>query len=713
MTRMLARLRPHWAPLLHLPILGALAYLAWVVLSRDSQSLLVAGSMLTAGVRATASALILGAAGRQPERRARLSWRYVGVGVALWALSAGVGGLTRLFLTDGPALPSMFDLLALAGSLAILTGMASYRHPERFGRVRELLEVTILMLAVSSLTWLVLLRTALSVQLADPIQLLWSGVAPALDLVTAGLVTRHLLRAESSYEANTMGLFVLGSLISALADLGNGYQRLQALTLAGGLVEIGWIAAGLLLLEVGRRLSMVGREISSATPRLAVRLEALLPIGFTYTVVGSALLDWWTTGKPDWLVIGASAVLSLLLMARQGLIAGQIEMRQYLALVNASADLSFVCDADGVVLLANPAFAKAVEHDPAQLVGTNLKSYFSGERFAANLDAALSSGWSGEAQLMGGQVPIYLSLRPVRDERRTRPLLAGAGIDLRSIKRRESELESALVEVAAARGELEQLNSALEFKVEERTAELAETIADLARVNDELKELDRMKTEFVALVSHELRTPLTNIRSGLELVLDRNPKLKPNIEESLSLVHRETKRLSALVETIMDLSALESGRFPLQIQPIELEAMASEVVAQFPNLSRLRISFADELPPVTADPNGLRSVLYHLLDNACKYAPEGELTLEAKVENGTVQISLTDNGPGIPEGERERIFEMFHRLDSRDSREVYGHGLGLPMAKRLVEAMGGDIEVDATRAQGARFTVRLPRAEAG
>ncbi len=713
MTRMLARLRTHWAPSLYIPVAGSLAYLAWAAFADGSQLLLVVGSGLTAALRATASALILQAAGRQPERRVRRSWRYVGVGLALWAASAGVGGLTRVFRIDGPALPSMFDLLLLAGSLAILSGMASYRHPERFGRVRELLEVTILVVAVSSLTWLVLLRTALNVQLADPIQVLWSGVAPALDLVTAGLVVRHLLRAESSYEATTMGLFVLGSLISVVADLGNGYRRLQALSLAGGTVELGWIIVGLLLIEVGRRSLANRAEAPAAVPRLAARLEALLPIGLTYTVVGSTLVDWWTTGKPDWLVIGASALLSLLLMARQGLIAGQIEMRQYAALVNASADLSFVCDADGVVLLANPAFANAVAQEPEQLVGTNLKSYFSGEQFAANLDSALRSGWSGEAQLMGGLVPIYLSLRPVRDERRTRPLLAGAGIDLRSIKRRESELESALVEVAAARGELEQLNSALEFKVEERTAELAETIADLARVNDELKELDRMKTEFVALVSHELRTPLTNIRSGLELVLDRNPKLRPNIEESLSLVHRETKRLSALVETIMDLSALESGRFPLQIQPVELEAMASEVIAQFPSLDRLRLSFADKLPPVTADPNGLKSVLYHLLDNACKYAPEGELTLEATAENGTVQISLTDNGPGIPEGERERIFEMFHRLDSRDSREVYGHGLGLPMAKRLIEAMGGDIEVEATREHGARFTVRLPRAEAG
>lgn len=220
-----------------------------------------------------------------------------------------------------------------------------------------------------------------------------------------------------------------------------------------------------------------------------------------------------------------------------------------------------------------------------------------------------------------------------------------------------------------------------------------------------------MKTEFVALVSHELRSPLTNIRSGLELVLRRGPGLGTDVEESLGLVHRETRRLSALIETIMDLSALEAGRFPLDPRPLEVAATAREVIEQFPNLTQLTVRLSDDLPRIAADEDGLKSALYHLLDNASKYAPEGALILEAEADNGAVEISLTDSGPGIPEDERERIFEMFHRLDSRDAREVYGHGLGLPMVKRLIEAMGGAIHVESTSGHGARFVIRLPQAE--
>lgn len=709
MIQMVSRLRARFDPAVHLPAIGLLGYLVWVLIGGGSTPLEFAGSLGAAAIRAAAAWLFFAAVGSAPAQRPRRSWRYIGVGIGLWAAAAALTGLLRAASGTAPPLPSLPDLLTLAGSLAILTGVVNYRHPERFGRLREVLEVAILVLAVSALTWLVLLRTALMVELADPIRTLWSGVMPALDLVAAGLVARDLLRAESKREATTMGLFVAAALVSALADLGDGYRRLQGPALSSGSVEAAWMLAGLLFVLTAR---WAARESTghAAPPRLAARLEALLPIALTYLVVGSALVDWWSTGRPDWFVIGSSGVLSLLLMARQGLIAGQIEMRQYAALVNASADLSFVCDADGVILLANPAFASAVGETPQRLIGTNLKSYFTDEQFEPNLEDALQHGWSGEARLMSGRVPLYLSLRPVRDERRTRPLLAGAGLDLRAVKQRENELEAALAEVASARGELERLNSDLEFKVEERTAKLAETVADLARVNEELKELDRMKTEFVALVSHELRSPLTNIRSGLEVVLDRNPKLQENVEESLSLVHRETKRLSGLVETIMDLSALEAGRFPLHPQPLELDAMTKEVVAQFPSLNRLKLSFAEELPQVNADPEGLKSVLYHLLDNACKYAPEGELILEAEPENGSVLISLTDSGPGIPESERERVFEMFHRLDSRDAREVYGHGLGLPMAKRLIEAMGGEIRVDAAEQRGARFVIRLPRA---
>ena len=178
------------------------------------------------------------------------------------------------------------------------------------------------------------------------------------------------------------------------------------------------------------------------------------------------------------------------------------------------------------------------------------------------------------------------------------------------------------------------------------------------------------------------------------------------------VVQEEIERLGALVEAILDISALEAGRFPIHLQPVELKRIASDVISQMPEIDRIHTDLPANLPLLMADERGLKSVLHHLLDNATKYAPDGDLILNAEAENGFVNVSLSDWGPGIPFEERERVFEMFHRLDSSDSREVYGHGLGLPMARRLLEAMGGGIRAEPNEHNGARIVFWLPEAAA-
>ena len=279
----------------------------------------------------------------------------------------------------------------------------------------------------------------------------------------------------------------------------------------------------------------------------------------------------------------------------------------------------------------------------------------------------------------------------------------------RELRQYALELETALSEVAEARGALERFNLRLEQKVGARTAALEKTVVDLERLNEELKELDQLKSEFVALVSHELRAPLTNIRTGIELILDQEPATGT---DRLRIVQGEIERLGALVEAILDYSALDAGRFPLHSQALELGPLTGEIAAQMTDPDRLEIDIPEPLPLLMADERGLKSVLHHLLDNAAKYAPEGELLLQAEAGNGMIRVSLTDSGPGIPADEQDRVFDMFHRLDNRDAREVYGHGLGLPMARKLLEAMGGGIRAEPGENGGSRFVFWLPQAEA-
>ena len=719
---MRSRLRLVWQPGLHLSLLTVIAYLVWLMAAPPSLPRSVAGLLGGLAARSAAAMALLTAAGRLGSPAPQQAWRTFGVGATLWAVGAGVAMTMRLASAGRLPLPSLADWMVLAGSLAALTGIALYRQrmPERFSRVREVLDTAILVLAVAALAWLIFIRSALGVGLGGAIPVVWAALSPAIDLVLVGLLVRLLLRSEHDQEATVFVRLALGALILTASDLGDGYRRLLGDSSTGGLIEAGWMAAGLLMAFAAQRLGIqraAKRERRPALLRFGTRIEALMPIGLTYAVVGTLIIDWSLSKRVDWFMVAAAAALCLLLMARQGVIIGQVEMRQYAALVNSSADLSFICDEAGKILLSNPALHQGVGWREASLGEARLGDVLVGHQSTeAILGEGLKGGWSGEVALRrhgpeGPLFPAYLSLRPIQDERRSEPLLAGTAHDLTLVKRRESDLERALAEVATARKDLEQLNTALEQKVEARTQQLEATVADLARLNQELQELDRLKSEFVSLVSHELRAPLTNIRSGIEFILERQLTLGSSTETSLRLVQQESERLTALVEMILDLSALEAGRFPLEFRPISLAEVAQEVVAQFPNLGRLRAEFPPDLPRIRADEGGLKSILYHLLDNAIKYAPEGELQLKAAVANGSIQVSLSDSGPGIPPEERERIFDMFHRLDSRDEREVYGHGLGLPMARRLAEAMGGGIRVERGQNAGARFVFWLPQAD--
>jgi signal transduction histidine kinase len=136
-------------------------------------------------------------------------------------------------------------------------------------------------------------------------------------------------------------------------------------------------------------------------------------------------------------------------------------------------------------------------------------------------------------------------------------------------------------------------------------------------------------------------------------------------------------------------------------------------MARFPDhtvKSRVKKEIEENLILVLADERALDSVFFHLLDNAAKYAPTGDITIEARGEAERVVVTVSDLGPGISAGQYEQVFEMFHRLDTSDAREIYGHGLGLPMVSRLLEAMGGGIRVDEKATVGMRLEFWLPAA---
>jgi signal transduction histidine kinase len=284
-----------------------------------------------------------------------------------------------------------------------------------------------------------------------------------------------------------------------------------------------------------------------------------------------------------------------------------------------------------------------------------------------------------------------------------------------------------VAEYQATANALADVNRDLETTVVDRTRHLqaaSEQLqianADLERANRELRQLDRMKSEFVSLVSHQLRAPLTNINGALELVAQDATALPPSSQRTLQILGEESRRLSRLIQTILDVSRLEAGRLELHLGPVALEPLlartASSTLDAEPRRAWLLEATAG-LPPAWADELLLEEAVRNLIENAARYWPSEEpIELTASHVGDSLEVSVTDHGPGVPPEEQEHIFESFHRVGEVETA-VPGYGLGLYFAKRLIGAQHGTIGVESPLgpdgARGSRFWFQVPIARGG
>jgi Na+/proline symporter/signal transduction histidine kinase len=252
-------------------------------------------------------------------------------------------------------------------------------------------------------------------------------------------------------------------------------------------------------------------------------------------------------------------------------------------------------------------------------------------------------------------------------------------------------------------------------ELERKSAELEAATAELRAANDRLRELDRMKDDFVSTVTHELRTPLTSIRAFSEILLD-NPDLDTAARQRyLEIVVAETARLTRLINQVLDLAKIESGTAEWRIGEVDLAALVRDAAAEAAQLftgkgARLDVRVPPTVPPVAADTDRVMQVLLNLLANAATYCDprQGEARVEVQVDNGTARVDVHDNGPGIAADEQRVIFERFRQGDRATGSRPAGTGLGLPISREIVERMGGRLWVSSAPGQGATFSFTLP-----
>jgi PAS domain S-box-containing protein len=229
------------------------------------------------------------------------------------------------------------------------------------------------------------------------------------------------------------------------------------------------------------------------------------------------------------------------------------------------------------------------------------------------------------------------------------------------------------------------------------------------------KRNERLKDEFVATVSHELRTPMTSISGSLGLLVGGAAGPMPDpAKRLLTIAHSNSQRLVRLINDILDVEKIESGKVAFALQPVELRALAEQAIEANKGFAEsfgitVRLDPASATAVVRVDPDRLTQVIINLLSNAVKFSPRGEEVVVLVENHGTkAQLLVRDHGPGVPDNYKTRIFEKFVQVDATDARQKGGTGLGLSIVKQIMLRLGGEVGLDSEQGKGSVFHIELP-----
>jgi hypothetical protein len=393
------------------------------------------------------------------------------------------------------------------------------------------------------------------------------------------------------------------------------------------------------------------------------------------------------------------------LRARNQQLADQArDVAQLAAIVEASDDAITRTSSDGTVVTWNPGAERLFGWRADEIVGRKLAVVVPPDRLdeLSSVARKINAGEGVEdhetraLRKDGTEVDVSLTASPILDDAGVASGAAVISRDITHLKQQQGQLEATLAKERVARADAEAAQEAL------------------AEQNERLRELDRLKDEFIALVSHELRTPLTSIHGYLELVLDGGAgELGPEQQRFLSVVERNTTRLMQLVGDLLFMAQVEAGKLALDLEEVDLrEVLAECLEAAKPVADDKQIDLVADLaetPSMLGDRSRLAQVLDNLISNALKFTPaSGRVSVRVSRTGRDAVVEVADTGVGIRAEEQDRLFERFFRSSNATEQAIPGTGLGLTIAKAIVERHEGSIEIESVEGKGTTVRVRIP-----
>ncbi|MFP4655626.1 MAG: PAS domain S-box protein [Methanohalobium sp.] len=363
--------------------------------------------------------------------------------------------------------------------------------------------------------------------------------------------------------------------------------------------------------------------------------------------------------------------------------------KKFRSLFENANDAIFIHDFGGNILEVNQVASQRLgytKYELVQMKSMDLISPFYEDKVQNRLKTIQEEGHgifeTVQITKSGSKIPIELSSRMIEYE--GKPAILALARDITERKRAEKKLN--------------------------------EYATELARANEELKSLDRMKDEFLSNVSHELKTPLTSIKGYSNIIYEETlGELNDKQKKTMGIILRNTERLRRLVDSLIYMSMAQADAIKYSFEPVQIAEIADNAIEDMSlQIDKkglvLNKNVSENLPQINGDKAKLTDMLTNLFDNAIKFTPsEGQITLDAFEEEGYIHLKITDTGIGIPEDLIPHLFQRFYQIDSSIKRKYGGTGLGLYICKQIVDAHNGEIWINSKEGEGTTVHVRLPK----